>query len=68
MDGAQESSQFHIEMLAERPEGIIVVVICDSNLHLTPEISCEQFNLQVYDIFIGKDLKRVKTCVVNLIK
>jgi hypothetical protein len=45
-------------MLAERPEVIMVVVICDSDLHLTQEISCEQFNLQVYGIFIGRDLKR----------
>ena len=37
-DGAQESSQFRIEMLAERPEGIMVVVICDSDLHLNQEI------------------------------
>jgi hypothetical protein len=67
VDGAQESSQFHIEMLNERPEGIIVVVICDSDLHLTQEISCEQFILQVYDTIIGKNLKHAKTCVANLI-
>jgi hypothetical protein len=48
-------------MLAERPEGIMVVVICDSDLHLTQEISFEQFNSQVSDIFIGKDLKRAKS-------
>jgi hypothetical protein len=55
-------------MLAERPEGIMVVVICDSDLHLTQEISCERFNLQVCDIFIRKDITHAETCVVNLIK
>ena len=68
MDGAQESSHFHIEMLDERPEGIMVLVIRDSDLHLNQEISCEKFNLKVYGIFIGKDLKHAKTRVVNLIK
>jgi len=39
VDGAQERSQFHRDMLAESPEGIMVMEICDSNLHLTQEIN-----------------------------
>jgi hypothetical protein len=51
MDGAQESSKFHTEMLAERTEVVMVAVTCDSDLYLTQVvISCEKFNLKVYGI------------------
>jgi hypothetical protein len=51
MAGAQKSSKFHTEMLAERTEGVMVVATCDSDLYLTQIlIICEKFHLQVYDI------------------
>jgi hypothetical protein len=54
VDGAQESSQFHIEMLAERTEKIMVVATFDSDLYLTQEISCKNLIYKFMAFFYRK--------------